>query len=55
MCFKRVARERLHMLEEGDGLDVSSAPIYEDVCRTCKRREDRWGTPALPPAETGGA
>jgi hypothetical protein len=42
MCFKRVPTERLNVLEEGDGLDLSSAPIYEDVCRTCKKREAHW-------------
>lgn len=45
-CFKRVPRSRLHVLEEGGGADVSSAPIYEDVCRTCKAREIRWGVRA---------
>jgi hypothetical protein len=47
LCFKRVARDRLHILEDGDGADVSSAPIYEDVCLICKKREARWGTAAV--------
>lgn len=44
VCFKRVTRDRLALLEEGDGSSVESAPIYVDMCRTCKQREDRWGT-----------
>jgi hypothetical protein len=51
ICFNRVPKDRLHLLEEGDGSEVSSAPIYEDVCRTCKEREDRWGAPDLPHGE----
>lgn len=49
-CFKRVPQDRLSVLEEGDGLDPASAPICEDVCRTCKKREDRWTTPTTNPA-----
>lgn len=43
LCFRRVACTDLHVLEPGDGSDAGSAPIYEDVCRTCKKREERWG------------
>jgi len=43
ICFNRVSRDRLALLEEGDGSSVESAPIYEDVCRTCRRREEQWG------------
>lgn len=51
-CFKRVPKDRLALLEEGDGLDPSSAPIYVDMCRTCKRREDQWGTTVISPEGT---
>jgi hypothetical protein len=43
ICFKRVTKDRLALIEEGDGDEVGSAPIYEDVCRTCRRREEAWG------------
>jgi len=43
ICFNRVTRDRLHVLEEGAGASVESAPIYEDLCVTCKKREQRWG------------
>lgn len=51
LCFKRVPRERLNVLEEGDGTEISSAPIYEDACRTCRARESRWSTPAASAAD----
>lgn len=43
ICFNRVPQDRLAVLEEGDGADVSSAPILEDVCKTCRRKEQAWG------------
>jgi hypothetical protein len=43
ICFKRLPKDRLALLEEGDGSSAESAPIYEDVCRTCRRREEQWG------------
>lgn len=52
-CFNRFPKDRLALAEEGDGLDPSSAPIYLDVCRTCKAREDRWETRVIPPAKPG--
>lgn len=45
ICFKRVSRDRLHVLDDGDGAEVSSAPIYEDVCRACRARERLRATP----------
>lgn len=54
LCFKRVTRDRLNILEEGDGSEIESAPIYEDLCTTCKKRETRWGTPtAASETDTG--
>jgi len=44
ICFNRVAKEQLALLEEGDGSTTESAPIYVDMCKTCKKREERWGT-----------
>jgi hypothetical protein len=46
LCFKRVSQDKLAVLEAGDGLGIESAPTYEDVCRACRRREDRWGVKA---------
>lgn len=43
ICFNRVPKERLAVVEEGDGSSVDSAPVYEDVCMTCRRREEQWG------------
>ena len=31
LCFKRVSPDRLHVLEEGDGAEASSAPIHEEA------------------------
>lgn len=49
ICFRRNPKERLHILEGGDGTDATSAPIYSDVCRTCHEREERWGNRVIPP------
>ena len=43
ICFNRVPKDRLALLDDGDGATSESAPIYEDVCRTCRRREEQWG------------
>ena len=43
ICGNRVTKDRLALVEEGDGAAPDSAPIYEDVCRTCRRREEQRG------------
>jgi hypothetical protein len=40
MCFRRVPLDKLVVLESGDGAEIATAPVYEDVCRPCRAREE---------------